>query len=153
MVMMVPTESIAHSPMFANLPAEKLQVFAALAEETTCAKDSTLFEEGDSADKLYILVEGKVLIKVHLAARSEQVCIAVLNHPGQLIGWSGFMTASRYTATASCSEDTRLIALDGGAFVKALEADPITGFAVMRHIGEVISGRLRNIQRLVLKTL
>jgi CRP-like cAMP-binding protein len=151
--MTVPTESIARSPMFANLPAEKSQVFAALAEETTCAKDGTLFEEGDTADKLYILLEGKVLIKVHLASRSEQVCIAVLSHPGQLIGWSGFLAANRYTATATCSEDSRLITFNGAAFVKALEADPATGFTVMRHISEVISGRLRNIQRLVLKTL
>jgi CRP-like cAMP-binding protein len=151
--MTAPTESIARSPMFANVPAERLQVFAALAEETTRAKDSTLFEEGDAADRLYLLQDGKVLIKVHIASRSEQVCIAVLSHPGQLIGWSGFLTANRYTATATCSEDCRLIAFDGAAFVKALEADPATGFTVMRHISEVISGRLRNIQRLVLKTL
>jgi CRP-like cAMP-binding protein len=151
--MTVSTQSIAQSPVFANIPAEKLQVFAALATEITCAKDTTLFEEGNAANMLYILVEGKVLIKVHIASRSEQVCIAVLNHPGQLIGWSGFLTENRYTATATCSEDSRLIAFDGKAFVEALKADPVTGFTVMWHISEVISGRLRNIQRLVLKTL
>jgi CRP-like cAMP-binding protein len=151
--MTVSTESIAHCPMFADVPAEKLQAFAALATETTCAKDATLFKEGDLADKLYILLEGKVLIKVQIASRPDQVCIAVLSHPGQLIGWSGFLKENRYTATASCSDDSRLIAMDGAALVKALEADPVTGFTVMRHISEVISGRLRNIQRLVLKTL
>jgi CRP-like cAMP-binding protein len=151
--MTVPIESLAHCPMFADVPAEKVQVFAALATETTCAKDTALFKEGDPANNLYILLEGKVLIKVQIASRPDQVCIAVLSHPGQLIGWSGFLKANRYTATATCSDDTRLIAMDGAAFVKALEADPVTGFTVMRHISEVISGRLRNIQRLVLKTL
>jgi CRP-like cAMP-binding protein len=151
--MTVPIESIAQSSMFAGIPAEKLQEFAALARETTCAKDSLLFKEGDLADNLYILLEGKVLIKIQITSRAEQVCIAVLNHPGQLIGWSAYLTGNRYTATASCSEDCRLIAFDGAAFVRALEADPVTGFTVLRHISEVISGRLRNIQRLVLKTL
>jgi CRP-like cAMP-binding protein len=151
--MTVSTDSIAQSPMFADVPAEKLQVFATLATEAACPKDTTLFNEGDPAEKLYILLEGKVLIKVQITSRPEQVCIAVLSHPGQLIGWSGFLKENRYTATASCSDDCRLIALDGAALVKALEADPATGFTVMRHISEVISGRLRNIQRLVLKTL
>jgi CRP-like cAMP-binding protein len=149
------TTTINHlsiSPMFNHVPANKLQPFAALAEEVTCTKDSTLFEEGHPAEKLYLLLEGKVLIKIRAASRSEPACIAVLTHPGQVVGWSGFLADNKYTATASCSEDSRLLAFNGAAFMLALEADPQTGFTVMRHIGEVISGRLRNIQRLVLKT-
>ena len=50
--MTVSIESIAQSPMFADVPAEKLQVFAALATEATCPKDTTLFKAGDPAEKL-----------------------------------------------------------------------------------------------------
>jgi toluene monooxygenase system ferredoxin subunit len=146
-------ETIAQSPMFNNILAEKMRKFAELAEEVTCTKNSTLFEEGAPADKLYILLRGKMIIKLQIASHPEQICIGVLTHPGQLVGWSGFLTENRYTATATCQEDSRLLAFDGAAFMRILEADPVTGFTVMRHISEVISGRLRNIQRLVLKTL
>jgi CRP-like cAMP-binding protein len=146
-------ETIAQSPMFSNVPAEGLRKFAELAAEVTCAKDSALFDEGAPADKLYIVLQGKVIVKLRIASRPEQICIAVLNHPGQLVGWSGFLAENRYTATAVCQEDSRLLAFDGAAFMRILEADPAAGFTVMKHISEVISGRLRNIQRLVLKTL
>ena len=39
------------------------------------------------------------------------------------------------------------------ALMRALEADPAMGFVVMRRLTEVISGRLQNLQRVVLKTL
>jgi CRP/FNR family cyclic AMP-dependent transcriptional regulator len=146
-------ETISQSPMFANVPVEKLQKFAELAEEIPCVEDSTLFKEGDPANKLYILLEGKVLIKLQITSRPEQICIGVLAHPGQLVGWSGFLAENRYTATAACQENSRLLSFDGAAFMRLLEADPVTGFTVMKHFSEVISGRLRNIQRLVLKTL
>jgi CRP-like cAMP-binding protein len=110
-----------------------------------------LFEEGDPARTLYLLLRGKVLVKVEIASRAEQVCIAVLTHPGQVIGWSALLPDNHYTATVTCSEDTRLAGFDRESCMRALEADPVTGFAVMKHISEVISGRLRNIQRLVLK--
>jgi toluene monooxygenase system ferredoxin subunit len=146
-------EAIALSPMFSSLPAENLQKFAELAEEITCIKDTTLFEEGAPADKLYVLLKGKIVIKLQIASRPEHVCIGVLTHPGQLAGWSGFLTENRYTATATCQEDSQLLAFNGAAFMRILEADPVTGFTVMKHISEVISARLRNIQRLVLRTL
>lgn len=150
---MITPDMLARSPLFARVAAEKLEEFAELAEEVACARDSVLFSEGDPARKLYLLLRGKVLVKVEIASRAEQVCIAVLTHPGQVVGWSALLPDNHYTATATCSEDTHLAALDSVAFMRALEADPVTGFAVMKHISEVISGRLRNIQRLVLKTL
>jgi CRP-like cAMP-binding protein len=150
---MITPDMLARSPLFAHVPAEILQEFAELAEEVTCARDGVLFEEGDPARTLYLLLRGKALVKVEIASRAEQVCIAVLTHPGQVIGWSALLPDNHYTATVTCSEDTRLAAFDREALMRALEADPVTGFVVMKHISEVISGRLRNIQRLVLKTL
>ncbi len=73
--------------------------------------------------------------------------------PGQLVGWSGFLEEARYTAGATCQADSRLLAFDGAAFMSLLESDAELGFLMLRRITNVISSRLRNIQRFVLKTL
>jgi CRP-like cAMP-binding protein len=123
-----------------------------LATLKNIPKGETLFREKENAKYVYILLKGKVRIQVQLSSKPKNVAITVLTQPGQLIGWSGLVPEQHYTAAAICQEDTELIAIEGTKFMSALERDPVMGFKVMRKISEVISSRLRNIQRNVLKT-
>jgi toluene monooxygenase system ferredoxin subunit len=150
---MVTPATLAQTVLFEGLAETQLAAFSALAEEITCAPGRAIFKEGDPATKLYILLEGKVSIQVALTSRPETISIAVLNQPGSVVGWSGFLPENRYTAAAMCQADSRLLVFDGAAFMRVLESDPALGFVIMRRIADVISSRLRNIQRFVLKTL
>ncbi len=150
---MVTPQTLGQIELFAGLGEDALVPLAALAEEITCREGEVLFKEGGPATRLFVLLEGKVAIQVMLTSRPESLTVAALSQPGQLVGWSGSMPPNTYTASAVCQADSRLLAFDGSAFMHALEADPVTGFTIMRRIAAVISGRLRNIQGVVLKTL
>lgn len=150
---MVTSATLAQSGLFEGLTPAQLDAFADIAEEITVAAKKTIFEEGDAAEKLYVLLEGKINLHTQLSSRPEQLSIAVLTQPGQLVGWSGFLEEARYTAGATCQADSRLLAFDGAAFMSLLESDAELGFLMLRRITNVISSRLRNIQRFVLKTL
>lgn len=150
---MVTSASLTTSGLFQGLSPQHLEAFATLADEVTVNAGKTIFGEGDPADKLYILLDGKVNIHTQLTSRPEQLSIAVLNKPGQLVGWSGLLPEDRYTAGATCETDSRLVVFDGDAFMALLESDAELGFLLMRRITDVISSRLRNIQQFVLKTL
>jgi toluene monooxygenase system ferredoxin subunit len=150
---MIHPQTLDPLELFTGLTEAQLAVLAGLAEEVTCPAGETLFEEGASASRLYVLLEGKVSIQVQLSSRPERITVASLSQPGQLVGWSGTVHPNNYTASATCQSDSRLLSFDGQAFMQALEADHTMGFLVMRRISEVVSGRLRNIQRVVLKTL
>jgi CRP-like cAMP-binding protein len=150
---MVPPTTLAKIGLFEGLTDDQLARFAALASEVAYDSGETIFEEGAEACCLYLLLEGKVKIHTHLTSRPERISIAVLNQPGQIIGWSGFLAETRYTASATCQETSCLLEFDGAAFMQLLETDPALGFVIMRRLTEVISSRLRNIQRFVLKTL
>jgi CRP-like cAMP-binding protein len=150
---MITPQSLTISPLFAGLPEADLARLAALAEEITCAARNTLFKEGEAASYLYILLSGKVNIQVQPISLTQPLTILSLSTPGQLVGWSGFMPPSYYTATAVCLEDTRLLAFDGAAFNRVLDDDPAPGLMVMRRIAGVISQRLRTLESVVLKNL
>jgi CRP-like cAMP-binding protein len=150
---MVPTATLAKTGLFEGLTNEHLEKFAALAREVAYNAGEMIFEEGAEACCLYILQDGKVKIHTQLTSRPENISIAVLNQPGQIIGWSGLLAEARYTGSATCQVGSCLLEFDGAAFMAILEADPVLGFMIMRRLAYVISSRLRNIQRFVLKTL
>ena len=112
-----------------------------------------LFQVGDAASSIFLLIKGKLGIQVQLSSRPETVSIVVLQNFGQLVGWSGLMEEAHYTATGICLEDSQLIQIDGIKFMELLEQNPEEGFLVMREISKVISGRMRNLQSVVLKTM
>ena len=150
--MITPT-MLSTSPIFAGLTEDQLTAFAMLAEDVTCVAGEALFREGEEASRLYILISGKISVQVQPTSLNQPLTIVTLGTPGQLVGWSGFMPPHYYTAAAVCQERSRLAALDGAAFNHLLDDSPTLGLTIMRRIAEVISDRLRNTQRIVLKTL
>ncbi len=146
-------EQLAQSTLFADLPPDTLSRLAALAEEITCAAGQALFREGEAASRVYLLLSGKVNVQVQPIALNQPLTIVSLSTPGELVGWSGFMPPSYYTASAICQQDSRLLALEGAAFNRLLDENPATGLVIMRRMAVVISQRLRTIQGIVLKNL
>ena len=85
---MITAYELTQRGLFAGLTEEQVTQFIILAEEITCAKGKRLFDEGEPAHQLYILLEGRVSIQVQLSSRPEQIGITTLNQFGQLVGWS-----------------------------------------------------------------
>ena len=150
---MTTAQELSQIPLFADLTEEQLTPLADLAREVNCAQGEYLFREGSAATSLYVLMEGKVSIQVGLTSHPQVITITTLSQPGQLVGWSGVVQPKDYTASAICQADCRLLSFDGEAFMQVLVRDPAMGFAIMCRVANVISGRLRNIQQIVLKTL
>ena len=149
---MITTKKLSQIELFNDLSQKQLETIKKLAENRNFAKGETIFKEGDPATFLFIILEGKVRIQVKLS-RPENLAIVVLSQFGQLVGWSGLHSSQNYTAAATCLEDCQMITLEGEQLMRALEEDKEMGFLVLRKITVVISSRLRNLQRTVLKTL
>lgn len=138
--------------IFEGLSVEQVDKILTLAEERHFKQGELIFKEGQSATHFYILVSGKVRIQVQLSSRPENLGISILSMRGTLVGWSGLVQPSSYTAAGLCEEDTELMAIDGAKFMTVLEADPVMGFIIMRKISETIGKRMRTLQQTVLST-
>ncbi len=149
---MVSTRDLSRIPLFRGPSEEHQAAIARLAREVACSEGDVLFREGDAASQLYILLEGRISIQVKLSSRPESLAVASLSQYGQLVGWSGLIHAN-YTASAVCDTDSRLLIIDANELSALLRENPEAGFPVMEQVAITISERLRNIQRVVLKTL
>jgi len=139
--------------LFAPLTANQLEELAKITDYVECEEDCKLFSTGEAAGDVFVLLEGKVSIQVQLSSRPEKIDIVVLSQKGQLIGWSGLLGKTHYTASGICQGDTKLLQIDGSAFMKVLESDKEAGFTVLASIMQIVSNRLRNLQGVVLKTM
>jgi CRP-like cAMP-binding protein len=150
---MITKESLANFDLFKGIPENVAGEIANLCEEVFVQKDGYVFREGETADKLHLLVKGSIALRVNLTSRPEAVTVSIVSRPNQTLGWSGVVAPNHYTASAFCEEDSHLVSIPADKFMQVLEAHPEAGFKVMLRITEIISDRLRNSRQALLKTM
>ncbi len=148
---MVSDQMLSQIDLFKGLPQKQLLAIAKISEETTYQKGDLIFQEATRAKRLYILLEGKVALRLQISSTPESVTVSVINRSNQSFGWSGIVAPYHYTASALCKSNCRLLAIDGQKLIQVLKQDPRSGFIVMERIAEIISDRLRNSRMVLLK--
>jgi CRP-like cAMP-binding protein len=150
---MLTPEMLAEFDLFRDVSRETLEAVAAVCETVKVKKDGFVFREGETADKLHMLVSGSIVLRVKLTSRPDSVTVSFVNRPHQTLGWSGVVTPNHYTASALCEEDSELIAIPSDKFMQILDGHPEDGFKIMLRITTIIADRLRNSRQALLKTL
>ncbi len=136
---------IKRSQLFWRLSDNQVDKVAAVCEKKTCGIGTRIFTAGDKARHLYIVQKGRVSLElmIRIGSRTKrQVTIDTITK-AQVLGWPAlFPEKPAYTMSATTTEDTELIALDGDAFQKLSRNDADLGFKVMRELVILVSGRL-----------
>ncbi|MEO8356536.1 MAG: cyclic nucleotide-binding domain-containing protein [Chloroflexota bacterium] len=150
---MITPKLLSEFDLFEGASEEVLDEVAALCETINIDKGDYVFREGETADKLHLLIHGSIALRVNLTSRPDSVTVSFVNRPHQILGWSGVVSPNYYTASAYCEEDTELIVIPSVKFLDILEKYPETGYKVMLRITQIISDRLRNSRQALLKTI
>jgi CRP-like cAMP-binding protein len=146
-------EVLRNVELFEGATEELLSKVAEIAEEKTFALGEMIFEEGEKAEWVYILLTGKVRISIDLTSKPTYITVAMISEPNQTFGWSGIVAPYRYTATGTCEVETRVLALPGIKLDEILEEETECGCHVMKKLTELISSRLRNSRMTLLRTM
>jgi NTE family protein len=101
------------------------------------AGGETLFNQGDPADALYVMVRGTLHVVIRDSDGGE-LSIEYLG-AGAIIGEIGVMLGETRTATLRAVRDAELIRIPRETFVQLLETEPALGAAVAR----LVSRRLK----------
>jgi CRP/FNR family cyclic AMP-dependent transcriptional regulator len=89
----------------------------------------TIFTQGEHKTRLYIVIEGQVLLQrtFYLGTREANTTVAVLGK-GRAMGWTALLFCTRdATASAVCQKPTRVISVEGDALRSILEKEPSVG--------------------------
>jgi CRP-like cAMP-binding protein len=103
-------------------------------------KEIELFKDRDEAERLYIIVEGRV----RLVVKNGGTLNFSLTEQGDIFGWSCMVESGRYTASGVCATDLRAVKIEREKLDKIFSLYPDVGVKVLRRLAGVFSKRLSN---------
>lgn len=106
----------------ADLKAEPNTGFESLGTEVRHLRGEHIFSEGESAEQIFILREGRV--KVSVSSREGRTIILRIAEKGQILGLSAALLGSEYEASAEALEPCRVIAIPVREFKRFLAQHP-----------------------------
>jgi hypothetical protein len=113
-------------PIFAGLPAARLEAAARRLVESTVPGGSTIIGQGDVADRFYLIGEGNVAVSQVLEEGGADVHLRDLG-PGDIFGEIGLLRRSPRTATVTATSPTVLLELDADGFRELVSSGPGLG--------------------------
>jgi CRP-like cAMP-binding protein len=140
---MTPEELFQQHPLFGSLePAERRDLLRHLRLRSARAGE-VIFHEGDEADGLYGVLDGRIIVTVDSPDGKE----LTLNSfgPGAFFGEIAFLDGRGRSATALAREPSRLIFLGRAAFLPFLRQRPDAALRTIAFLCE----RLRRTTQLV----
>ncbi|MEE1839713.1 cyclic nucleotide-binding domain-containing protein [Streptomyces sp. NPDC007076] len=125
----------------AALPAEYRARLMGTGREANFAQGVRLFEEGDHADRFWILRSGTVTLDIRVPG-SPPVVIESLG-PGELVGWAWLFEPYVWHLGAEAMTPVRTHEFDAETVRTIMDEDPALGSAVGHWVGQVLAHRLQ----------
>ncbi|MEQ1516831.1 MAG: ABC transporter permease subunit [Usitatibacteraceae bacterium] len=115
-----------------------LRQIAAISWRASYAKGATLYEAGDKADDVFIVVSGKVDHELEPGVNARRPLKTL--ETGDVFGWAALLEKypSRL-ARALCVEATEIVRINGEELLRLLESDPDSGDIVMSRFATMIT--------------
>ena len=133
---------IDEHPFFADMPKAHRELLVGCASNESFRAGDSVFREGDTADKFYLIRSGSVAIEVHVPAR-EPLVVQTLDD-GDILGWSWLMAPYTWTFDAKALRVSRLIALDAACLRRKMEDDHALAYEMLKRFVPVMGDRLKH---------
>ncbi len=139
---------LAASPFFGSLSPEQLERLSGLALLKKAAKGTLIFTEGEKADKLHLIGQGRV--KVFRASPDGREVILHVLGPGEAFGEVVVFQGKAYPASALALDDCLLVALPRPSLVGALREDPDLALAMLAGLSRRLREFVNKVEALAL---
>ncbi len=131
--MMSEHDLLAQSALFASLSADERAKLEPNLVRRTLERDEYLFFEGDPAEWLVLVAQGRVKMIKH--SESGRETILATFGPGQIVGEVGVLVGAAYPATAQALEPTVTLSLRRADYVALVRSHPDLAWALIEELG------------------
>ena len=136
-------DTFRNSDLCKSLADEEFEKLVSLGERFTRSTGEYLFMLGDTADHLYVVLEGKVALCFPMSFGDVMKDVTVESaRPGQTLGWSTLVKPYRFTLSARATETTRLVSFVRSDLLVLFKDEPQIGYLVMTAVSELLGFRL-----------
>ena len=138
--------------LFQALSVDQVNAIAKFSSVKRLKAGDVVFRHNDLAGHVYMLLAGAVDLR--LPASPQEISLGVSKiERGELFGLSPLLDSPRFTATAQCSEDSEILAIEAKPFRNVLKENCMIGFEVMNRVAHICFTRyidvLKSLQGIV----
>lgn len=127
------SELFGHSALFVTLPDEKRAKVADQLIRRRFEKDEYLFFEGDAAEWVVFVAQGRVKMIKHSESGRETILSTF--GPGEIVGEVGVLVGDAYPATAQALELTVTLSLRRADYAELVRGHPDLAWALIEELG------------------
>jgi CRP/FNR family transcriptional regulator, cyclic AMP receptor protein len=135
-------ELLRNVPLFKDLDDTELAEVAELCREERFRSGEFIFREGESGNRLYLIVEGDVRISRDVPGSGEEA-LAILK-PGALFGEMAVFDRSERSTHAISNGGTTVLTITRPDFEMLLDFNRELAYKVLWAVTRLLSTRLRN---------
>jgi len=143
------SELLADNPLFSPLPVQERARIERRLVRRSYARDEAIFWEGDPAEWLVIVVEGRVKMVKH--SESGRETILATFGPGQVVGEVGVLIGDVYPASAQAIEPSVTVSLRRAEYVDLVRAHPDLAWALLQELGRRLQNAHETIRSLAVE--
>lgn len=148
---MLLADALQTLPFFAGLSPSEIELLSSRFQIEERRGGHDFFQQGEHADRLYLVVSGKVGIR-YKPYDGDLLPVADIG-PGGVFGWSAVLGRRAYTSSAVGLEDSVTLSIRGQVLRRLCETHPEIGVVLLERLAEVIAERLRNTHEHVIEML
>jgi CRP/FNR family transcriptional regulator, cyclic AMP receptor protein len=152
-------EKIIKAPLFKGLTKEEMEKVLSLAHEIKWGEGDTVITEGEMGETMYIIYSGAVKVSKRLTlpqfsderGQSEKTLIKMEATEPIVVGEVAMLTKAERSATITATKECLVLEIYGSELAKLCESDAEIGFKMMRNLAQILSERLRQTNRDVVR--
>lgn len=137
-----------------GLTLEERELLLVDAEVVELEAQEKLFGFGEHLRRTYLIEQGAIALTLLMTIRNEEKEVVLeTRREGSIVGWSALVKPYQSTLGAKAMEPARLVALSRESIQKVFAEHRRIEQVTMVNLSEIIGGRLRMFEALVLHDL
>jgi CRP/FNR family transcriptional regulator, cyclic AMP receptor protein len=127
---------------FNDMNQDYVKLLEPLFERYTCRSGATVIEQGQPADYLYLILNGKAQVS-YKPYDGTAMTVAHVEKDG-MFGWSAVVGSRTYTSSVTAIEDLETYRIHGDELRRLCVDHPEAGKEILERIASVVSSRWTN---------
>lgn len=129
---------IQQADLTRGIDRDFVKALTAISVKEAHEQGTILFRKGDPAQCAYLLLMGRV----HLKMGETGHVVHIVSRPGETFGWSSLAGRNLFSSTAECVKQTNVRKLHRDDLKKLLEKDPANGLIFFQRLSGLLGERL-----------
>ena len=133
--------------VFKELDEDLINLLSPLLEAISCKPGTVIFRQGDQAEFLYLVIDGKV----DMSFKPYDGIPITISHIGKggLFGWSAVVGSDRYTSTAIAIGNVKAFRVHGSDLRNFCQEHPKEGKDILERLADGVSARWKDAHKQV----